>query len=728
MTVKNVNTQNYNQLFSQVTAQAKAKKVNVSIFDTNKDGKFSIGELQKALAQLESDQPLPQETPEQQAPQEEKGFFASIGSFFSGLFGGEEDSQQQLTSAQAEGSVAKNRHVSNGISKIDSQEVRQSVNNEINNTQQSAQTSDDVENTVEAAPADDMDGYTYKGKTENGLHLYVKIVDGQKEEVYKNEKGQKVKEITFNKNGSFSKLTFYDENGKRTSMSEYGLNGKNTKTTYYNHEKISFVDEYDENGKVSKTTKYDEKGNISSTEEYQYKNGEKITTKTNKNGKFQIEYDKDGNVKKLTVLTEGKESKVYEGKEAQTLFDNLDSETFNDLLGDGQLGTNSVQQTGNCWLHADINAVMQTEKGREYLNKLVSKDPKTGDITVFLPGAKAKGLPQPKGDGIYTYSEKDLLNRIKDTSAGDGEYTALVCAVEDYVRENSEDVNANTESSINPNYTREEIQKVIFGAGFTTTKDINYDDLKDKINSKNYAISCGLNNDVVITGERDGQPFTLLDGHAYTIVGMDDNSVTLMESNNPDKPIKVSKDEFMKMSRVNISDVNNLPNVEDEKNIKGIVSQKTENTNNGTRTTTITRSGDIVVEERNKDGKVIKRTRSSRDGETTVDFSENTRKRVYKEYGATVFDAYKDGKLVSRDEVYKDRVEFYKYNSDGSVNNMYISYRDGRSSMWKYEYDENGNKIREIYESETSVCVTEYDVNGKEISSTWTRKDAQNVV
>ena len=27
------------------------------------------------------------------------------------------------------------------------------------------------------------------------------------------------------------------------------------------------------------------KGNISLTEEYQYKNGEKITTKTNKNGK-----------------------------------------------------------------------------------------------------------------------------------------------------------------------------------------------------------------------------------------------------------------------------------------------------------------------------------------------------------------------------------------------------------------------------------------------------------
>lgn len=725
MTVKNVNTQNYNQLFSQVIEQAKAKKVNVSVFDTNKDGKFSIGELQKALAQLESGEPLPQEIPKQQAPQEEKGFFASIGSFFSGIFGGGEEHQQQLTSAQAEGAVAKNQHVSNGISKIDSQEAEIIVKNE---KQQNVQSSDADKSAEADAHSEGMDGYTYKGKTENGLYLYVKIVDGQKEEVYKNKKGQKVKEITFHKNGRFSKLTFYDENGKRRSMSEYGLNGKNTKTTYYNNEKISFVDEYYENGKVSKTVRYDEKGNISSTEEYQYKNGEKITTKTNKNGKFQIEYDKDGKVKKLTVLTEGKESKVYEGEEAQSLFDNLDSETFNDLLGDGQLGTNAVQQTGNCWLHADINAVMQTEKGREYLNKLVSKDPKTGDITVFLPGAKAKGLPQPKGDGIYTYSEADLLKRIKDTSAGDGEYTALVCAVEDYIRGNSEDENANTRSSVNPNYTREEIQKVIFGSGFTTTEDINYDDLKDKINSKNYAISCGLSADEVVTGEREGKPFRLLDGHAYTIVGMDDNSVTLMESNEPDKPIKVSKDEFMKMSRVNISDVNNLPNVENERNSKNIISQNTENTANGTRTTTTTRSGDIVVEEKNKDGKVIKRTRFSKDGETTVDFSENTRSRTYKKNGATVFDTYKDGKLVERDEVLSDRVESYEYNSDGTVKNRYIDYRDGRSSVYKYEYDKNGNKIREIYETENNVCIIEYDMNGKEISSTWRRKENSNCV
>lgn len=756
MSVNNVNTQKYQQLFSQVTKQAKAKNVNVSIFDTNKDEKLSEDELQKALTQLNSDQPIPQE---QQS--NKKGFWASVGSFFDNSFGDE----QQTAYAQTEETSSKPQATNTTTKKPD------------NNT---TSPTTDENSDIEADSSNiNLDDYVYKGKTKDGVRLYEKDgLNGVKEEIYINEKGQVIKnvdymgteEYEYNNSGKRIKTTFTgtdgvssttehiynqkgqkvqdvlkDEKGNLKSIIDYDSNGNKIKDT-----------EYDKNGNISnvleykgkdyrpiKLTQYDDNGNIVFSEEYQYKNEEKTSIKTNKNGKFKIEYDKDYNIKKLTVLTDdGKEGKTYEGKDAITVASNIDNDNFNDLLGNGELGTNTVQQIGNCWLHADINAVLQTEKGKEYLNKLISKDPKSGDITVFLPGAKAKGLPQPKGDGIYTYSEKDLLKRIKDTTEGDGDYTALICAVEDYIRENSEDTNANTESSINPNYSREEIQKVIFGAGFTTTEDINYDDLKDKINSKKYAISCGLALNKEVIGERNGKPYKLLDQHAYTIVAMDDKTVTLMESNEPNNPIKVSKDEFMKMSRINISDTSNLANIENAKKDKGIICCDTKTTQNGSTTTIYTKSGDRIIEYKDKDGQIKKRLRIRAGGITCVDFSNNTREHRYKGYdGRIISDTYdKEGVLIRKHEKNKNsgQTNTYEYNNKGDLvketivySNVKVTiefddkgkeckrlytYHDGSQSNYTYKYKPNGNKI-EIRETQYDIIIKEYDTDGKEISS-----------
>ena len=66
MLVNNVESMNYaGTLFSKVKGEAVRQKINFSIFDTNKDGKFSISELESAYEKLKLTQALPKNPAEQ---------------------------------------------------------------------------------------------------------------------------------------------------------------------------------------------------------------------------------------------------------------------------------------------------------------------------------------------------------------------------------------------------------------------------------------------------------------------------------------------------------------------------------------------------------------------------------------------------------------------------------------------------------------------------------------
>ena len=298
------------------------------------------------------------------------------------------------------------------------------------------------------------------------------------------------------------------------------------------------------------------------------------------------------NLEKMNQLNNDKKSKsetsllYLKNLEAIAELLNINS---SDLLGNGSLDNSAVQMTGNCVLHSKINSMLVTDKGRQYLNNLIVKDKSTGNITVFLPGAERLNVPV-ENPGYFTYTSAEIASRILKTSIGDGDMTALTCAVEDARKlasgdENATSVGNSTDISLeeliflqkskflkidsNHNdfyeYQRQEWKKFM-----EECKELNdeeyaqkaeieynkaseilkyYDDwagLKERFESENYAFTVGVQAGQVIKGFREGKEITLLDSHAYAIVSINENAATLVESNSPQSPIVVSKEELSK--------------------------------------------------------------------------------------------------------------------------------------------------------------------------------------
>ena len=218
-----------------------------------------------------------------------------------------------------------------------------------------------------------------------------------------------------------------------------------------------------------------------------------------------------------------------------------------DLFGNGKLDNNAKQMTGNCVLHAEINAMLVTDKGRQYLNNLVVKDTSyngTGNITVYLPGAKKNGVPK-ENPGYFTYTTRELANRILETSIGDGDLTAIVCAIEDCKKQISGNNNSTSVESTSDISTNE----ILF---IQDKKHINFNksdfqDFKKLFEEQNHAITSNVLSGQVVKGYRDGAEYTLLDQHAYAVINVLEDKVLLKESNDPNSIIEVSSEEFKKM-------------------------------------------------------------------------------------------------------------------------------------------------------------------------------------
>ena len=219
------------------------------------------------------------------------------------------------------------------------------------------------------------------------------------------------------------------------------------------------------------------------------------------------------------------------------LKENLD---LDNILGNGKFDKPTYQTTGNCWAHAGINALISTEAGKVYLDKIIHKN-SNGTISVYLPGAKADGLPTPNGDGIYTYTEKTILDRYEDTSFGDGDYTALMLAIEDYRKEAQNDPNATSESG-----SLKEFRHLIFN----DTSILNI----DLINSKRDLKKAFEDGEAFYVGVEGSALQSILGydddigAHAVAIKTVDTkrNIAILIDSNQPEKEIVVNLDFLLK--------------------------------------------------------------------------------------------------------------------------------------------------------------------------------------
>lgn len=97
-------------------------------------------------------------------------------------------------------------------------------------------------------------------------------------------------------------------------------------------------------------------------------------------------------------------------------------------LGNGKIDGNAKQIGGSCWLYAGINAFVSTKIGKNYIENNIYRDDEYGVTAVYLPGAKSKGLPEPKGDGIYLITNREIYNSRDNCS--DGDIVAYFLAVE----------------------------------------------------------------------------------------------------------------------------------------------------------------------------------------------------------------------------------------------------------------------------------------------------------
>jgi hypothetical protein len=258
-----------------------------------------------------------------------------------------------------------------------------------------------------------------------------------------------------------------------------------------------------------------------------------------------------------------------------------------DMLGDGYFNNNAMQMSGNCWIHAGINAMLEVPKTREYLNNLITKT-SNGNIAVYLPGAKRDNLPKPKGDGIFVYTPKDVSKAIKTESAGDGDYTALMLAIRDY-RIASGSENKTTEGGNLWDFSEIVYEKkpniVIFAdrksknscemAKWAQNKDASTNDEKI-ITNEEIELQSGLDDYnkmyknikkafeansyifmVSISGKNYdnlllGKPVSVDNdsGHALSIISMSDTEVLLKDSNYPNDPLRISAMDFVKVCRV----------------------------------------------------------------------------------------------------------------------------------------------------------------------------------
>ena len=129
-------------------------------------------------------------------------------------------------------------------------------------------------------------------------------------------------------------------------------------------------------------------------------------------------------------------------KTAQALVDNELKEKYMQAdLGNGKIDKKAIQKAGNCWLHGNITALASNEAGEKFLENNIVKDDEKHIFAVFLQEAKDKKLPAPNGDGIYLFTEKEVLQAQIGENAlsfGDGDITAYALAADRLLKETGE--------------------------------------------------------------------------------------------------------------------------------------------------------------------------------------------------------------------------------------------------------------------------------------------------
>ena len=235
-----------------------------------------------------------------------------------------------------------------------------------------------------------------------------------------------------------------------------------------------------------------------------------------------------------------------------------------DLFGDGKINSPAVQLTGNCVLHATINSIKQSKKGREILGTLHEK--RGGAIAIFLPEAYNNKVGR-NGSGVYIYDKGTLKTAIENLSIGDGDISAFAAAEYDYnVHMTKKDAIDKDTHHIYRGFEILSGKRAKFydladdipsGVGFTYGNVQMFDKLRDLIRKGEGActvsfVSGAKNNNYTIDDAQSNnvseKQALISSNHAYSVVNFVGDTVYLQESNTPSKYIKLSREDFFKLT------------------------------------------------------------------------------------------------------------------------------------------------------------------------------------
>ncbi len=212
-------------------------------------------------------------------------------------------------------------------------------------------------------------------------------------------------------------------------------------------------------------------------------------------------------------------------------------QTYLEDNGNGKVDKPARQLTGNCWLLAGINALNSTDFGKEFLEKNIIKDNEKHLFAVHIQEAEKKGVPKPNGDGIYIFSEKQVLEMQKEKGlvSGDGDVTAYALAIETYLKESGQNLDKDAQFYQDGNSISRFFELIT--ALDSPLKFLNIDKNKYGIqyeraeyndNEKNLYCFYTIYD---LAKERNSAIILSSNNHAFSVVGVEDNFILIQESN-----------------------------------------------------------------------------------------------------------------------------------------------------------------------------------------------------
>ena len=234
------------------------------------------------------------------------------------------------------------------------------------------------------------------------------------------------------------------------------------------------------------------------------------------------------------------DSEVQQGNSTRT------SKKNEDLLPDGDMNNNMHLQgeIGNCWAQAAVTSLASTPEGAEMLATHMYRDASRGVTSVHLQEAENNGNGAG-GSGIYTFTDKEIIEASKRFGTGDGDITAYMLATEKYFQENpAANSTRSNGSAASEGATNNRMYEVLTGAKaeytansgyvniglnrFVVGQDDNGQDFNDKYS---YAALCKA----VQQGHTAGNltvAATNGNSHSFSIVGVSENGTLLVQEPN----------------------------------------------------------------------------------------------------------------------------------------------------------------------------------------------------